>query len=436
MESDSAEDSEYPSSQSNDAEIEAEWTRLKSELLNCVKDGTVRKLSHVPMEFSADLSKAIDLESPISDRLPAEEPPVYRYVQAGVVASDPVSINCVSFLHEASNTPLFTSSDHDFLLCFRSTILLCGLSDPNSEFGFKPKAGFCEDSKTEKLMVARFLVEEGKIRVAAGGKDGILKIFTIFPDFEAGFGLMGHRNAIRDLRAVGCSGFVVTCSDDLTVRLWNYGSQVQVAIFQGIVAHSDGVKCLDIHHSNTLIATGSQDRCIQLWRLDDRLQALMQSSHSFSPNFTLSHGVRIAQNRFKTQLVTQPLFLTYRVHSAGICALRFYHDLIVSQDTSNHICVWQPNLARSLGSFILLHSIHTPTEKTAKFGLHCGLGLISVSSTRGQMVLYSLLDLQNRPIHITGGTKTNFRIKGSCFNSDGSNLLVFCKSSHILKFSR
>lgn len=445
MEEDSGEagESSNPESVSRDSEQEMkkEWTRLKGELLNCVSDGSVHKLDLIPSLLSSDLDPKLDLTSPPAHILPQNASPQYRYTKPAVVGALPVSIKCVSFLSESSSSSLYQSRDQDFVLCFSNRILLCGVLDAASEYPFKPKASFTDESQTESFKVVRFLVNtrEKAITIAAGGKDGIVKTFLLSPSsptLQGGSGLIGHRNTIRDLRPLNDSNFLFSCSDDLTLRLWNYSTQVQVAIFQGIVAHTDSIRCLDVHCRGNLVGTGGMDRCVQLWKLDAEVGAAMERAEQWEARFEVVSGVRVARNRFQTKLQTQPFFLSFKLHSAGVYALRFYHDLVISQDRTNRICVWQPYPARSLGSVILIHSIHVPALEYSKFGLNVGLGLISVGAARGQVHVISLLDLQVKAVPVAGLKQTDLRVKGCAFTHDGATIVAYCKASYLLKFVR
>ena len=444
MAEDSAEagESSNPESMSRDAEdeVEREWTRLKGGLLNCISDGSANKLALIPASLTSSHQSFIDLNSPPAHNIPEVPTPQYRYTQAAIVASQPHSLACVSFLSESSSKVLYESRDRDFVLCFSNCILMCGVLDEGSEYPFKPKASFTDESKTEKFKVVRFIVNAARgVMIAAGGKDGIVKTFQIPPSssiIPPGIGLIGHRNTIRDLRPINDSDFLLSCSDDLTLRLWNYSTQVQVAIFQGIVAHTDNIKCLDVHYASKLVATGGMDRCVQLWTLDGKVEAAMERASHWGAGIGSVNGVRVARNRFPTELQTQPFFLSFKLHSAGLCALRFYHDLLISQDRSNRVCVWQPHPTRSLGSVILIHSIHVPALEYSKFGLHLGLGLISVGAAKGQVHIYSFLDLQAKPVLVTELKQTDLQIKGCAFTQDGKTVLAYCKESFLLTLAR
>ena len=357
-------------------------------------------------------------------------PEQLEFVQAGRATAEGLSVKCVSFLHEACREMILNSEDDDFLVCVGRQILVCGFAANNREYAFKPKAVFTDESPTEKFMTAVFMLISEALTIAAGGRDGVVKLFSL-TDVTKKWGLMGHRNTVREVKAVGMGDFLVSCGDDLSARLWNARTMVQIAVFQGALAHTDSIRCLDVHHSQRFLITGSLDRCLQLWSFSDQIVHSQASSSALpTPRLDLPNLRLQSKPRSPTQLITHPFFFTYKVHTAGVCAVRFYFDLVVSQDQSNTVCVWQANPTRSECSVVLLHKYEVQADVWSRFGLDEARGLLAVAGQLGEVWVWHLMDLGEKPTKVE---VPHVRVRGCAFGKDGRTLVAYCKDSYVLK---
>ena len=69
--------------------------------------------------------------------------------------------------------------------------------------------------------------------------------------------------------------WIVSASDDQTVRLWNWQNRNQIAILTG---HSHYVMCARFHHEDTMIASCSLDHTIRVWDFFKLKEQSMQKS--------------------------------------------------------------------------------------------------------------------------------------------------------------
>eukprot|EP01135_Chromosphaera_perkinsii_P001348 Nk52_evm75s164 gene=Nk52_evmTU75s164 len=75
--------------------------------------------------------------------------------------------------------------------------------------------------------------------------------------------LAGHDNWVRGLYFHPRGKFLISCSDDKTVRVWDLSNNNRNS--KTIEAHSHFVTCLDFHHKSPYVATGSVDNTLKIW---------------------------------------------------------------------------------------------------------------------------------------------------------------------------
>jgi len=405
------------------SEAELEWSKLKPDFLGLSPD----KLYDLPSSLLD--SATVDLRTALVDDSANTTAPLYVSTSAELI-EDNTPIKAISFLHESKASQFVSSRDDDFVVVQKKALVLCSLISDSC--GFLVKARYQDSSPTESFKVTRFVVCLAPIQalfLVAAGKDGVVKVVNVENPSHS-YSLTGHRNTIRDLKPMDDSDFCFSCSDDLTIRLWNLRTRVQVAIFQGILCHADSITAIDLHHSQNVLVSAGLDRSVLLWTTESTIHAEKLLSKRWNSDFTSCYGVRCARKRFATRLITQPVFVTYRVHSAGVTQVKFYHDLLVSQDSTGQICVWQPNPARASCSFILVHSLR-PGNVT-RFALSASLGLLSCVAKETQEVLvWNLMDVVGTAVVSKKGKTGEMRV--SEFAADGRTLVAGTKEGLIVR---
>jgi polyadenylation factor subunit 2 len=71
-----------------------------------------------------------------------------------------------------------------------------------------------------------------------------------------------HKEAVRGISFCPADTKFATCSDDKTVKVWNFN---QGTCEHTMTGHGWDVKCLDWHPYRGIIASGSKDNLIKLW---------------------------------------------------------------------------------------------------------------------------------------------------------------------------
>jgi len=100
--------------------------------------------------------------------------------------------------------------------------------------------------------------------------------------------LLGHEGAVRSVAFSPCGQFIVTGSEDRTLRLWDLHGELVCKPFKG---HEDEVWSVAFSPDSQIIASGSEDSTLRLWNLSGDLiiQPLVGHQHrvwsvTFSPD--------------------------------------------------------------------------------------------------------------------------------------------------------
>lgn len=70
---------------------------------------------------------------------------------------------------------------------------------------------------------------------------------------------------MRSVAFIARKNWFVCGSDDFHLRVYNYNTQERIASFE---AHPDYIRCLAVHPTQSLVLTGSDDMTIKLWDWD------------------------------------------------------------------------------------------------------------------------------------------------------------------------
>jgi len=105
---------------------------------------------------------------------------------------------------------------------------------------------------------------------------GYLMILQFTPDFSNLLGqslLQPHRATINGIAIQRNGRFLVTCSDDYTVKISNFTSAdcTQINTFATLPNYRK-MLCIDIHPTLDLVATGSDDQSARIWKIDKDFQ--------------------------------------------------------------------------------------------------------------------------------------------------------------------
>lgn len=84
----------------------------------------------------------------------------------------------------------------------------------------------------------------------------------------------GHKEPVRGISFAPSDSKFVSCSDDATLKIWDFAEAKEESILTG---HGWDVKCVDWHPRKALIASGGKDNLIKLW--DPRTSSCLSTLH-------------------------------------------------------------------------------------------------------------------------------------------------------------
>ncbi|KDR80106.1 hypothetical protein GALMADRAFT_242343 [Galerina marginata CBS 339.88] len=123
------------------------------------------------------------------------------------------------------------------------------------------------------VLVDRFEEHEGPVRAVAihpsrallvtGGDDYKIKVWDIRPqNRRCLFTLHGHLDYVRTVQFHHEMPWILSCSDDQTIRIWNSTSRQCIAVLTG---HSHYVMSAQFHPKEDWIVSSSQDQTVRVW---------------------------------------------------------------------------------------------------------------------------------------------------------------------------
>ena len=89
------------------------------------------------------------------------------------------------------------------------------------------------------------------------------------------FTLLGHLDYIRTVEFHPEYPWIVSASDDQTIRIWNWQSRSSIGVLTG---HNHYVMCARFHHKDDLVVSASLDQTVRVWDISGlRRKAVSQS---------------------------------------------------------------------------------------------------------------------------------------------------------------
>jgi len=158
----------------------------------------------------------------------------------------------------------------------------------------------------------------------------------------------GHDSCIRDISFSPTDRKFVTCSDDATLKIWDFETYTSEKSLKG---HSSDVKCCDWHPSNSLIVSGSKDSVIKIWdsktekevaSLFGHKSTIFRTKWNQNGNWILSCGKDQLIKVFDIRFMKEASF-TFRGHKKEVTSISwhpFHQRLFVSGAYDGEIIYW------------------------------------------------------------------------------------------------
>jgi WD domain, G-beta repeat len=303
---------------------------------------------------------------PIEDFIPDPYPKTFTITEEKTL-KEPLNINEISSL-KGSFSNYYTLPLDLISICGDQTVLILDSS-------LNTIQKYVHTTHHEENFCLSWGIISTKVYLAIGGSLGNIFILNISQGkFEKT--LKGHMKAINciSFKPKDCD-FLLTGSDDLTIRLWNMTNSIQVCIF---ASHLHGILTIDWHYSQDLILSGGKDSCLKLWPLKptDELQEFSKSWEG---------------KNFPTKLIQKPIYSNNNVHLSYIDCAKFYGNLIISKAQEGKLIIWKPGSSLSYDANVLaVIDFSVKGEIFMKFSFCVWNNLIIVGGLSGEVYVYYL----------------------------------------------
>uniref|UniRef100_A0A915JB74 Uncharacterized protein n=1 Tax=Romanomermis culicivorax TaxID=13658 RepID=A0A915JB74_ROMCU len=264
---------------------------------------------------------------------------------------------------------------------------------------------FSDGKEDENFYCCSWLYEKnlGDHLVAVAGKRGVIHIIS--PKSRISLKeLKGHGNAVNDLAIHPQKpDLLLSAGKDHTLRLWNFVTNVCVAMFNGVKGHCDEVLSCDFDLTGRNIASSGIDHMIKIWNIEtnEKLQNAIESAEQYYEN----------NKAFKTLKIDFPDFSTKDIHTNYVDCIKWLGDLILSKSCENIVSLWKPGDLTSLQ----FSKNETDVTKIRDYALkHCNIQIV------GPKILYN--------------AKCNALIRQIAFNVEGTILVAVCENATIWRW--
>lgn len=174
--------------------------------------------------------------------------------------------------------------------------------------------------------------------------------------------IQGHREAVRSLSFSPTDAKFVSCSDDATVKIWDFESGREERVLTG---HGWDVKCVAYHPQKCLLASGSKDNLIKIWdpktgnslnTLHGHKNTVFKVAWNDNGNWLLTASrdqlIKIYDIR------TLKEFATFKGHTREVTSIAWhpwYERLFVSGSYDGSLMYWEVGKEEALASIPQAH---------------------------------------------------------------------------------
>lgn len=236
--------------------------------------------------------------------------------------------------------------------------ILCKFLDANKEEKYHCGEFYKDISKCFSTGNKYFLV--------MGGAVGVIKILDLAEGILVGY-LCGHTGAIRDIKVF--NNYVVSSSEDSSVRLWSLKSLECIGVCGGLFGHRDTVLSIDVLFDSNMIVSSGIDCTIKQWKIGSHVDKYL-------------HG--------------DPFTTFNNLHHCSITKVKYYGNMIVSLSNNLISMIFNNREMESVGfnlsmnDLFYIGSLHCFNNcKTFDIVGHILVGM----GSNGDMYMFDLRDL-------------------------------------------
>jgi polycomb protein EED len=298
---------------------------------------------------------------------------------------------------EASFVSITLSPVHNLLsLAGKRTSAILSYSDDALELVQR----ILDENTSENFLCTEFFIMDGCIHLAIGGELGVLKTLNITRATFAGY-FRGHGGMITGIKNFN-DRYILSCSEDTTIRMWDVRTAKCVCIFGGYQGHRDHVLSMDISPDREYLASSGTDCTIKIWRIPRALDGLKH--------------------------VHLPIYSSSRIHRSFIRCLRFYGNLIISSSKGSRITAILPRCDASHEA-VFVGEIILGSNLVKKFEIHENI-LIALTESK-EIVLYNMYGLGSLTNGITIQTQEEHEVID--FAIGGNEIFILYENSHVTR---
>ena len=269
------------------------------------------------------------------------------------------------------------------------TIRLFNLLDKEEEFNFDKNDGY---------VFALYLSKDGTM-LYSGASDKIARVRQIGTKNNKVEILEGHKKCIMSVAVTSDSKYIVSGSEDKTLRIWDILNSKEIAcmtthtetiwgvcvspdmkyigtasgdktvglfsfperkLIHSYSGHASPIFCVSCSHNSKLLASGAQDKDVCLWDIEGRGKIIMLKGHTdtvFSVKFTYNDELLVSGAADYTlriwSIVEKRLLEKIDTKSGMIESLAITKDgkFLGIGDRSNHVHLWDWDQKKSIKKF-------------------------------------------------------------------------------------
>ena len=171
---------------------------------------------------------------------------------------------------------------------------------------------------------------------------------------DYGLSIEGHSQSIRCLAITNDNKYLISGSDDTTLRVWKIPEMYQITVLPG---HKSRITCIAITIDCKYLVSGSNDNTIRIWNLDTYNQtSLITIENAYSSCITISKDAKLIISGLRTNIniwdfFSNALEAELECNSqVTVVEVTNNNEYIVSGSFDNNIRIW--NLKHKTQEFI------------------------------------------------------------------------------------
>ena len=238
-----------------------------------------------------------------------------KNMKGSIKVSAQTSINCIC------------SYNNILLIAFNDEIKLYDLAN-NFEFN-----GSIKLSEQDKGILCLACSEIDNVLYGAiGGDFPSIHIIDVLSFEElTGCQLIGHKNKIYQLEFhPKMPEILLSAGKDCTIRLWNFKSAEQLAIFGGPYSFESDVLCMDWNETGDTFVGSGVDCVVRIYKIDESIMKNIETSIQ-------------RMKKVKTLIKSLPFFSCGKIHDNLIDCIKYNNKFIISKSVDGIIKEWMPS---------------------------------------------------------------------------------------------